>query len=167
MNGQRPHEPAYPGYGAACNGCGLCCLTVPCAVSRQYRLWRDGRCRALRYAAGRYWCDVIVNPRRVSVPLSKVPKAARVDAIGTGTSCDHRAAESPDSALELLGRRNVRDELFGAARDTYPRACVVHRDDGTQWVITIVSPEEPPRIRECRDGLPVGPEELLEPAPPG
>lgn len=80
--------PEYPGYGASCNGCGECCKDRPCPVSRQFQLWRDGKCKALSWRAGRYWCDVIALPDRLAVALRKIPRAARIDAIGAVGVCD-------------------------------------------------------------------------------
>lgn len=137
--------PAYPGYKAACNGCGLCCLTVPCVVSSNYGLWKDGRCRALRQVAGRYWCDAVSNPGRVSVKLSKVPKEMRASMVGAIGICDHRAAFTLDEGLELLKVRNVADEYFNNPGDTYPRACVVHENGQKLWVYQS-APDSPPRI---------------------
>ena len=164
VNTKTGKAPEYPGYKAPeCNGCGLCCLTVPCAVSGQFGLWKDGRCRALRFAAGRYRCDAIINPRRVSVRLARHKKAIIVGAMGAGEGCDHRAAGSVAGSLESLARRNLLDEIENNKTDTYPRACCYHRPDGTTWVVRIDSPDTPPTIQQCVDGLPVGAREPIEP----
>ena len=156
--------PGYPGYKAPeCNGCGLCCLTVPCAVASQFGLWKDGRGRALRFAAGRYWCDAVINPRRVSVRLTKYSKAVIMDAMGAGAGCDYRAARSVAGSLESLAQRNLLDEIENNKTDSYPRACMYHRPDDTSWLIYIDSPETPPTIQQCVDGHPTGPRELLQP----
>jgi hypothetical protein len=62
----------------------------PCSIARQFLLWNKGKCSALKFRAGRFWCDVITNPQHVSVALKKISKADRIDAIGTGTYCDAR-----------------------------------------------------------------------------
>lgn len=121
--------PQYPGYKNPCNGCGLCCLTVPCAISDQFGLWKDGKCKALRFSAGRYWCDVINNPRRVSVRLAKISKEDRLNAIGSIGICDHRAAWSVDEGKDLLKARNAADEFFNNPDNSYPRAVIVHLKD--------------------------------------
>lgn len=141
------NAPDYPGYKSPCNGCGLCCLTAPCAVSREFGLWRKGKCAALRQAAGRYWCDAIVNPRRVSVELSKIPKAKRIDAIGINTLCDSRHATSKRGALRLLQERNAQDEYFDESQNTYPRAAVWHRRDGRDLQFVKMSADQAPIMR--------------------
>lgn len=157
--------PEYPGYKAAvCNGCGLCCKTVACSVSLQFGLWRDGKCRALRFEAGRYWCDAIRNPRRVSVRLASYKKAAIIDAIGAVTGCDSRHATDLDGALKLLAESNLADDIHNSPEPTYPRAASWHKEDGTTWIVMIESPLEPPVIQQCIGGQPVGEPEILEPA---
>ena len=60
----QPDAPAKPPEGAACNGCGLCCLAEPCPlgmlVSRRLR----GSCVALRWsdAQQRYLCAMVADP---------------------------------------------------------------------------------------------------------
>jgi hypothetical protein len=84
--------PPYPGYHAPCNGCGECCRFGPCHLSSQYGLWREGACVALRFGAGRYWCDVITQPQRISARLPKIPRRIRQDAIGIVGICDAKKA---------------------------------------------------------------------------
>lgn len=149
-------EPTYPGYKAReCNGCGLCCLTVPCPISRQYRLWKNGKCSALVHQAGRYWCKVIIEPRMVSLRFRDLPREEREDAIGIGYGCDHRAAYSIAAALALLEVRNLWDELQGYAEDTYPRAVVFH-NGGRQYMIHLSAREAEPTIEPVIAGLAAG-----------
>jgi hypothetical protein len=56
--------PAKPAWGAACNGCGVCCLSEPCPVGMVVSLRRRGACRALRWnaAAKRYRCGLVEVP---------------------------------------------------------------------------------------------------------
>lgn len=90
------NAPAYPGYHAPCNGCGQCCQDQPCAIARQFGLWRysDG-CRALKFRAGRYWCQVAITPERY-IPFVKRRNRAKYmpairHAIGVAGICDaHR-----------------------------------------------------------------------------
>ena len=76
--------PPKPAWGAACNGCGVCCLAEPCPVGMLVSLRRRGACRALRWdpAAARYCCG-----------LMKVPalKAVVKRWIAAGQGCDSDA----------------------------------------------------------------------------
>jgi hypothetical protein len=53
--------PDKPALGAACNGCGVCCLSEPCPIGMLISLRRRGVCRALRWdeTAARYCCGLI------------------------------------------------------------------------------------------------------------
>ena len=59
--------PPKPAPGAACNGCGVCCLSEPCPVGMLFSLRRIGPCRGLRWekdddeAAARYSCGLMAN----------------------------------------------------------------------------------------------------------
>jgi hypothetical protein len=55
--------PAKPALGAACNGCGICCLSEPCPMGMLLSLRRTGACRALRWdeAAARYRCGLMAQ----------------------------------------------------------------------------------------------------------
>ncbi|MEI6025151.1 MAG: hypothetical protein WCT47_00435 [Betaproteobacteria bacterium] len=83
--------PAYPGYGQACNGCGLCCLWRPCplgvAITRKVR----GPCRALVWSplSHAYRCGLLTSPRRFVrwLPASLVQRVAR-RWIAAGAGCD-------------------------------------------------------------------------------
>ena len=43
--------PEKPVWGAACNGCGVCCLAETCPVGMVISGRRQGACRALRWDA--------------------------------------------------------------------------------------------------------------------
>ena len=124
--------PTYPGYKSTCNGCGVCCLTAPCAVSRQLNQWQDGKCRALGRDGERYVCKVITEPASIAKWLAKVPLDQRLSAIGSMGKCDHRAAWNEKDAIDLLHQRNIQDELANNPVDSYPRGCVLHNPDGTK-----------------------------------
>ena len=67
--------PAKPGWGAPCNGCGVCCLAEPCPVGMVLSLKRRGACDALHWdpVQARYRCGAIVQPAQVLravLPLS-------------------------------------------------------------------------------------------------
>lgn len=93
----KPEAPWYPGYQSPCNGCGLCCLDRPCPVCQQHDLWRNDKCKALLFRAGRYWCGVVVEPHRFLAITHK--QGLRIkddlkDAIGIKGICDARTAGS-------------------------------------------------------------------------
>jgi hypothetical protein len=58
-----PEAPPKPALGAACNGCGVCCLAEPCPVGVLVSRRLKGACRALvwRASAGRYQCGLLVG----------------------------------------------------------------------------------------------------------
>lgn len=55
-----PAAPPKPGWGAPCNGCGVCCLSEPCPLGRLVTLRWRGPCRLLRWdgAGARYRCGL-------------------------------------------------------------------------------------------------------------
>lgn len=88
--------PPKPAWGAACNGCGVCCLVEPCPVGRLVSGRRRGTCRALDWdaAAQRYVCGVLTG-RRDRLPAWLRPlagwlqrRAPRWIAAGQGCDCD-------------------------------------------------------------------------------
>ena len=58
-----PDAPLKPAVGAACNGCGVCCLAEPCPVGVVLSMKWRGACSALRWSdvEGRYRCGVVGN----------------------------------------------------------------------------------------------------------
>ena len=74
-----------PGLGAACNGCGVCCLAEPCPVGRVFSLRRTGACSALRWdeAAARYRCGLMAQPalRRLVARWIAAGKGCDSDAV--------------------------------------------------------------------------------------
>jgi hypothetical protein len=75
--------PPKPPLGAACNGCGLCCLAEPCPLGMLLSRRRQGRCRMLQWSAAeqRYRCGAMSGGGRLRRWL-----AARWIAAGAG--CD-------------------------------------------------------------------------------
>jgi hypothetical protein len=57
------NAPDKPAAGAACNGCGVCCLSEPCPVGMLVSLRRRGACHALHWdeASARYRCGLMGN----------------------------------------------------------------------------------------------------------
>lgn len=62
-----PAAPPKPAVGAACNGCGLCCLAEPCPLGQVISRKRSGACDALRWQddLGLYRCGAMVDTERV------------------------------------------------------------------------------------------------------
>ena len=58
--------PRKPAVGAACNGCGVCCLVEPCPLGMLLSGKRHGACDALRWseAEAAYRCGAITGHSR-------------------------------------------------------------------------------------------------------
>jgi len=97
-----PLAPAKPGYGAGCNGCGVCCAAVPCPVAHVFLLQFRGKCRALSWQedASRYVCGMAVYPDRYVrlIPAKWRERSGEFFAsrIAAGAGCDF-AAEMDDA----------------------------------------------------------------------
>ncbi len=63
----QPLAPVKPAYGAACNGCGVCCLAEPCPVGILLSRKRVGACDAVRWDGGQglYRCGAVLAPTQV------------------------------------------------------------------------------------------------------
>jgi Fe-S-cluster-containing hydrogenase component 2 len=61
-----PAAPPKPVEGAACNGCGVCCLLEPCPVGMLVSGKRRGACDALTWseAESRYRCGMVAAPEQ-------------------------------------------------------------------------------------------------------
>lgn len=104
-----PDAPPKPALGAACNGCGLCCLTEPCPVGMVLSRRRQGACIALRWIEPqqRYACAALVwrgsnwLTRLLERPLRVW--MARMIAAGSGCDADFEA-QALDPGLGLDAR---------------------------------------------------------------
>jgi Fe-S-cluster-containing hydrogenase component 2 len=78
--------PAKPAFGAACNGCGACCLAEPCPIGMLASRRRRGACSALRWdeAVRRYRCGLVAQERPWLAALARRWIAA-------GRGCDSDA----------------------------------------------------------------------------
>lgn len=92
-----PAAPAKPTLGAACNGCGVCCLAEPCPAGVVVSRRRHGRCNALEWADDeqRYRCGLVRDPaahlpRSLSVLAPWFGRLAR-RMIAAGKGCDSDA----------------------------------------------------------------------------
>ena len=97
-----PLAPAKPFEGAACNGCGVCCMFEPCPIGIFLTGRRSGDCTALRWddVVGQYRCGAIVATREVlqqalpngarwlAVALAPVLRRLGLRWIAAGTGCD-------------------------------------------------------------------------------
>lgn len=65
-----PAAPAKPPEGAACNGCGVCCLAEPCPLGQVISRRRAGACAALRWsdAQSLYRCGAVSDARGLLGP---------------------------------------------------------------------------------------------------
>lgn len=80
-----------PGHGKPCNGCGLCCMAVPCALSKMVFGVEQGQCPALVQVQDHvYTCGLTTSD---SVP-ENFRDAAKV-IIGAGYGCDARFNSEP------------------------------------------------------------------------
>ena len=87
-----PDAAPKPAFGAACNGCGVCCAAEPCPVGMLISRKRQGVCDALVWdgARGRYLCGVVSEPQRFVAPRWLATGLARVAMrmIAAGRGCD-------------------------------------------------------------------------------
>ena len=90
----QPAAPPKPAMGAACNGCGLCCLAEPCPLGIWVSRRRTGACKALQWdeAGQHYRCGMVSDPG--AVLGWRQPWAVRLVArlarrwIAAGIGCD-------------------------------------------------------------------------------
>jgi hypothetical protein len=87
----QPLAAAKPPLGAACNGCGVCCLSEPCPLGVLLSLSRTGPCKALQWAQAeqQYRCGALGHgeaPR--GLVRLKAWVVRRWIAAGAGCDCD-------------------------------------------------------------------------------
>lgn len=86
--------PAKPPKGAACNGCGVCCLAEPCQLAQAFLHVETGPCPALEYADGRTYCGIVRRPAHYlfgqEMPQSETGRlsVALAEMLGLGHGCD-------------------------------------------------------------------------------
>lgn len=90
----------FPGHGAPCNGCGLCCLSALCIVASAVFVGQDetkdefeGPCPALERDGDRYYCGFMRSPAQYRpVEAAIHGEAALIAAMkfmmGSGEGCD-------------------------------------------------------------------------------
>jgi len=98
-----PQSPEKPGYGAPCNGCGVCCAAGPCPVAFAFLFQFRGKCRALLWQdePSRYVCGMAACP---DVYVKLIPEKWRgysgrffASCIAVGAGCDSVAEIFDDS----------------------------------------------------------------------
>lgn len=101
--------PIKPKYNSPCNGCGACCLMVPCALATTYLgVTINDACPALEFEESRYWCGLVRNPAKY---LKVGPEAWKEQ--------EMRVQLSPIFAgmLRLGGGCDAQDGLFDTGTD--------------------------------------------------
>ena len=93
----QPHAPSKPPAGAACNGCGVCCLAEPCPLGVLLSLSRVGPCKALRWqeAERQYRCGALGEG------VLRQRLVGRWIAAGAGCDCELESA--PSSTIGVRG----------------------------------------------------------------
>jgi hypothetical protein len=92
--------PPKPSFGAPCNGCGACCASEPCPVSRLLLSHRSGMCPALTWHDGEshYRCGMAVQPskflRWLPARLDALSRRTFMRWIAVGQGCDFDAEMS-------------------------------------------------------------------------
>lgn len=80
-----------PAYLEKCNGCGVCCLAMPCGISMGAFGTQPGqRCPVLEWREGRFWCGAYEMDTTGFVRLR----------LGIGEGCD-----SPDPVHRLIAKQ--------------------------------------------------------------
>lgn len=104
-----PLAPGKVAVGAACNGCGVCCLYAPCPLGMVLSHRRSGACSALQWDVDvlQYRCGAIVAPqwvlswalprglRRLASPLAPVLRRLGLRWIAAGMGCDSSLEVEP------------------------------------------------------------------------
>jgi len=113
----QPQAPVKPPEGAACNGCGVCCLVEPCPLGVVLSRQRRGACSALRWqeASHQYRCGAIVNPqetlerslpralRWLARPTAPLLRRLALRWIAAGAGCDSSLEPEPMAAATMSG----------------------------------------------------------------
>ena len=97
-----------PPSGDACNRCGVCCLTYPCAIGSLFFGVKKGECPALQWDAGGSMCGIISNPNKYMPTRVRIKGASRVAEaakflLGAGVGCNFGSVP-PDRVQAELER---------------------------------------------------------------
>lgn len=111
-----PAGPAKPAWGSPCNGCGLCCVAVPCRLALSYadgvRLGQP--CPALEWDGERAFCGLVRRPFHHSTELRGIPALAAAAGVPEVTEEDVRAVMA-----DILGGIGGSCDSGFASRDEY------------------------------------------------
>jgi hypothetical protein len=124
-----PHAPTKPAFGAACNGCGVCCIAAPCPLGMVLSRRRRGACSALRWDAALqcYRCGALAAPQDVLagvLPLLPqrfrpwMARALRTLAyrwIAAGSGCDSKLLAEA-ATIDCSGRADAGTPLLDPSR---------------------------------------------------
>ena len=84
--------PDKPAPGAPCNGCGVCCASAPCPLSRVLLGHRSGGCPALVWQGERHVCGLVAAPtthlRWLPPALAGLARRLARRWIAAGGGCD-------------------------------------------------------------------------------
>jgi hypothetical protein len=86
-----PLAATKPPMGAACNGCGLCCLAEPCPLGVLLSRSRSGPCKALQWVEveRQYRCGALGQSQAIhGLARLKAWVVGRWIAAGVGCDCD-------------------------------------------------------------------------------
>lgn len=93
---------AKPKFGAPCNGCGHCCKTVACSISRNLLKSAVVPCIALESDGMRYWCGMVKHPERyMDMPngiATSIIRAYATMELHIGDGCDDNS--SPGASIQ-------------------------------------------------------------------
>ena len=87
--------PPKPTFGAACNGCGVCCQQELCQVGADVFGPGAAPCPALLWLQGRFWCGLVLaeyHARRMD--HTTLPLIEQTLAIGRGCDMEDELCKS-------------------------------------------------------------------------
>lgn len=88
-----------PKGGEPCNGCGVCCLAMPCRISMRAFDTKPGeRCPVLEWRDGRFWCSAYEMDDTGHVGWQ----------LGIGAGCDSPDPEHVELVKEMKAWRAAR-----------------------------------------------------------
>ena len=119
-----PLAPAKPPEGAACNGCGLCCLAEPCPLGVVLYRTRNGPCPALCWSSvsKQYRCGAVSAPlgtargalhvrlQWLAPGVAWVLRRMAARWVAAGTSCDSSLVASSLEIAPVIQRKYPKED---------------------------------------------------------